>query len=79
MDLLVSTDWLAAHLGDADLRVADVRWYLPAPAKGREQYAAGHIPGAVFFDLDHDLAAPGGKPGGAQGGTPGRPKSRSRA
>jgi len=70
MDLLVSTGWLAEHLDDAFLRVADVRWYLPAPAKGREQYAAGHIPGAVFFDLDRDLAAPGGRPGGAQGRHP---------
>jgi thiosulfate/3-mercaptopyruvate sulfurtransferase len=70
MDVLVSTEWLADHLGDSDLRVADVRWYLPAPARGAEEYAAGHIPGAVFFDLDRDLSAPGGRPGGTQGRHP---------
>jgi thiosulfate/3-mercaptopyruvate sulfurtransferase len=42
--------------------VLDVRWRLGGPP-GRELYAAGHIPGAVFVDLDRDLAAPPG-PGG---------------
>jgi thiosulfate/3-mercaptopyruvate sulfurtransferase len=40
----------------------DVRWRLGGPA-GRELYAAGHVPGAAFVDLDRDLAAPPG-PGG---------------
>jgi thiosulfate/3-mercaptopyruvate sulfurtransferase len=40
----------------------DVRWRLGGPA-GRELYAAGHIPGAAFVDLDRDLASPPG-PGG---------------
>jgi len=40
----------------------DVRWRLGGPP-GRELYLAGHIPGAVFTDLDRDLAAPPG-PGG---------------
>ena len=40
----------------------DVRWRLVGPP-GRELYAAGHIPGAVFVDLDQDLAAPPGKGG----------------
>ena len=58
---LVSTEWLAAHLTDPDLRVADVRWYLPIAGKhGRQEYARGHLPGAVFVDLDTDLAAPPG-------------------
>ena len=62
---LVTTDWLAAHLQDAGIRVADVRWYLPHIGKqGREEYSAGHIPGAVFVDLDTELAAHGrGGPG----------------
>ncbi|MCO6383596.1 MAG: 3-mercaptopyruvate sulfurtransferase [Vannielia sp.] len=50
---LVSTDWLAKHLKDPDLRVLDASWYLPAmnrDAKG--EYEAGHIPGARFFDID---------------------------
>ena len=50
---LVSTDWLAAHLKDPDLRVLDASWYLPhAGRDARAEYAAGHIPGARFFDID---------------------------
>ncbi len=56
--MLVSTDWLAAHLNDPDVRVADVRWYLFEKDKtGREEYFRGHIPGAVFLDVDSDLAS----------------------
>jgi len=50
---LVSTEWLASRLGSPGLRVVDGSWYLPG--SGRDpaaEYAAGHIPGAVFFDLD---------------------------
>ena len=50
---LVSTDWLAAHLKDPDLRVLDASWYLPnAGRDARAEYAAAHIPGARFFDID---------------------------
>jgi thiosulfate/3-mercaptopyruvate sulfurtransferase len=37
-----------------------VRWYLDPSRRGRDAYDAGHIEGAVFFDMDRDLAAPGG-------------------
>lgn len=48
--------WIAA--GQTDLRVVDVRWYLGQPqGTGRAAYDAGHIPGAVYLDLDTDLAA----------------------
>jgi len=51
--LLVSTGWLAAHLGDADLIVLDASWHMPATGRdGRREFLAGHIPGAAFFDLD---------------------------
>jgi thiosulfate/3-mercaptopyruvate sulfurtransferase len=61
---------LAADAGDSAARLAaqrgltvlDVRWRLGGPP-GRELYAAGHIPGAAFVDLDKDLAGPPG-PGG---------------
>jgi thiosulfate/3-mercaptopyruvate sulfurtransferase len=49
----VSTEWLASELGRAGLRVVDGSWYLPG--SGRDpvaEYASGHIPRAVFFDLD---------------------------
>lgn len=50
---LVSTQWLAAHLQDPDLRVLDASWYLPdAGRDGRAEYAAAHVPGARFFDID---------------------------
>ena len=50
---LVSTEWLAARLGRADVRVVDGSWYLPSSGRdAAAEHAAGHIPGAVFFDLD---------------------------
>jgi thiosulfate/3-mercaptopyruvate sulfurtransferase len=50
---LVSTGWLAAQLGRADLAVVDASWYLPAMQRDpKAEYAAAHIPGAVFFDID---------------------------
>ena len=70
MPPLVSADWLATHLSDGDLRVADVRWYLDPARKGIDAYRAGHIPGAVFFDVETELAAPGGRRGGALGRHP---------
>jgi thiosulfate/3-mercaptopyruvate sulfurtransferase len=50
---LVSTEWLEDRLGSPRLRVVDGSWYLPG--SGRDalaEYVAGHIPGAVFLDLD---------------------------
>lgn len=50
---LVSTEWLARHLKDPDLRVLDASWYLPeAGRNARAEYDAAHIPGARFFDID---------------------------
>ena len=50
---LVSTEWLDARLGGPGLRVVDGSWYLPTGGRdAAAEYAAGHIPGAVFFDLD---------------------------
>jgi thiosulfate/3-mercaptopyruvate sulfurtransferase len=51
--LLVSTDWLAAHLGAPDLRILDASWHMPDSGRDpRAEYLAGHIPGARFFDID---------------------------
>ncbi|ARC87335.1 3-mercaptopyruvate sulfurtransferase [Rhodovulum sp. MB263] len=50
---LVSTDWLAAHLNDPDLRILDASWYLPGSGRDpRAEYQEAHIPGARFFDID---------------------------
>jgi thiosulfate/3-mercaptopyruvate sulfurtransferase len=57
---LVSVQELLALLREPDVRVVDVRWKLGSPGAGRGAYATGHIPGAVFADIDADLAsAPG--------------------
>jgi thiosulfate/3-mercaptopyruvate sulfurtransferase len=51
MSDLVSTDWLAAHL--KDVRILDASWYMPGDKRDpAAEFAAGHIPGAVFFDID---------------------------
>jgi thiosulfate/3-mercaptopyruvate sulfurtransferase len=52
---LVSAAWLAEHL--ADVRVVDVRWYLDGRS-GLTAYERGHLPGAVWLDVDSDLSAP---------------------
>jgi thiosulfate/3-mercaptopyruvate sulfurtransferase len=49
----VSCDWLAAHLGDPEIGVVDGSWHLPPTGRvGSEEFRLGHIPGAVFFDID---------------------------
>ncbi|WP_293574723.1 3-mercaptopyruvate sulfurtransferase [Phaeobacter sp.] len=53
---LVSTDWLAAHLKDPDLRLLDASWYMPQEGRdAKAEYEQCHIPGARFFDID-DIA-----------------------
>src|SRR5271166_5812470 len=48
-----TTTELAAGLGDADLGVIDASWHLPAAGRiGASEFRRGHIPGAVFFDID---------------------------
>ncbi|QFT91256.1 3-mercaptopyruvate sulfurtransferase [Roseovarius sp. THAF9] len=50
---LVSTDWLAAHLNDPDLRVLDATYFLPGVERdAKAEYDEAHIPGARFFDID---------------------------
>lgn len=50
---LVSTQWLADHLKDPDLRIFDASWYLPTAERDtRAEYDQAHIPGARFFDID---------------------------
>ena len=56
---LVSPEWLRDHLGDPDLRTIDFRWYLLG-RDGRDAYARGHIPGAVFVDLEEVTGTEGG-------------------
>ena len=53
---LISTDTLAAHL-DGSWAIVDCRYDLRNQSWGHEQYRAGHIPGAVYASLSHDLSA----------------------
>ncbi|MGW5668318.1 sulfurtransferase [Micromonospora sp. NPDC003776] len=62
-DLLVEPDRLAAELDRADPpTLLDVRWRLAGPP-GRDDYTAGHLPGAVFVDLDTELCGRAGAAG----------------
>ena len=47
----VSTEWLAGHLDDPDVVIVDGSWHL-AGRNARAEYDAGHVPGAMFFDID---------------------------
>lgn len=58
MSILITPAELAAVLAGPDRPVLlDVRWSLAEP-DGRPAYREGHLPGAVYVDLDHELAAP---------------------
>jgi thiosulfate/3-mercaptopyruvate sulfurtransferase len=68
-ELVVSTDWLAEHLGEENVRVADIRGFVTtkpvepgvehATYRGaREEYLAAHIPGAVYIDWTTDITDP---------------------
>ena len=62
-DPLISTGRLRERLRDPDLVLVDCRWRLGQPGAGEPLWREGHIPGAAFLDLDHDLAAPPGEGG----------------
>ena len=66
---LVGTEWLATHLGHPALRIIDMRGYVKTTMIGegkqqaqytgaREEYEAGHIPGAVYVDWTKDIVDP---------------------
>jgi thiosulfate/3-mercaptopyruvate sulfurtransferase len=69
VDPLVTTDWLADHLEDENLRVVDIRGYVKKTDLGggrqkaeylaaREEYDEAHVPGAVYVDWTHDITDP---------------------
>ena len=70
---LKSTEWLAGELGKPDLVVVDGSYYLPIQKRdARAEHLSGHIPGAVFFDInaiaDHSTELPHMLPGPEQFG-----------
>ena len=58
MAMLIPTEELAAHLSDPGWIVIDTRHELTNPETGPRVYGEGHIPGAFFMHVDHDLSAP---------------------
>ncbi len=62
-DPMVSVDWLLTRLDDPSIRIFDASWFMPgSPRDPDKEYATGHIPGAVRFDIDalsdHDSTLP---------------------
>lgn len=67
-DPFVTTAWLAEHLLDPDLAIVDGSTYLPTANRDpRAEYLAGHIPGAVFFDVETIADTSSGLPHMLQG------------
>jgi thiosulfate/3-mercaptopyruvate sulfurtransferase len=63
MDTVVTTEWLAAHLGEPDLRVVDGSWHMPQARRDpAAEFATAHLPGAVFFDVDRIADTSSGLP-----------------
>ncbi|MEM6596916.1 MAG: sulfurtransferase [Cyanobacteria bacterium P01_C01_bin.69] len=54
---LVNVQWLSQHLADPNVVIIDTRFALATADQGRNQYAAGHIPGAYYLDLNKDLSS----------------------
>ncbi|WFR65145.1 sulfurtransferase [Paenibacillus amylolyticus] len=64
MKNIVSMRWLLARMYEPDVVIADCRFLLGQPEAGRQAYEAGHIPGAVYLDLEKDLSSPVSAHGG---------------
>lgn len=70
---LKSTGWLAEHFRDRDVAIVDASYFLPTQKRdAHAEYLSGHIPGAVFFDIeavcDHSTDLPHMLPGSTQFG-----------
>src|SRR5438093_12145621 len=57
---LVDAGWLHEHVDDHDVKVIDFRWYLKG-RNGRDEYVRGHIPAAVFVNLEDGTGQEGGR------------------
>lgn len=61
---ILPVSWLHDHLTEPNLVILDCRFSLADAQAGRQQYKSGHIPGAHYLDLNHDLSSPVGQHGG---------------
>jgi len=57
MRFIKSVSWLHEQLKDENIKVVDCRFALSDPEYGKSAYLEGHIPGAVFYDLEEDLSS----------------------
>lgn len=64
MVYVVTTKWLKSHLDSGEIAIIDVRFQMDAPEAGRISYLAGHIPHAIYLDLNKDLSGPVKEHGG---------------
>lgn len=64
MDKLVTVSWLKENGQEKDVRIIDCRFVLGDSEAGRTAYEEGHIPGAIYWDLERDLSAPKAVHGG---------------
>jgi thiosulfate/3-mercaptopyruvate sulfurtransferase len=64
MNFVIDKEWLLKNINDQNVRIVDCRFSLADPEKGRQEYGRGHIPGAVFLDLEKYLYAGVSKHGG---------------
>ncbi|WP_066257023.1 sulfurtransferase [Neobacillus drentensis] len=58
MKFVKDKEWLVKSLTENKVKVVDCRFSLAEPEKGSQDYIKGHLPGAVFFDLERDLSSP---------------------
>ncbi|MBI3659842.1 sulfurtransferase, partial [Candidatus Acetothermia bacterium] len=64
MNNLIAYQRLHEQLDDPNVAIIDCRFTLGKPDQGLNEYRAGHIPGALYFDLEQDLSGPKQKHGG---------------
>ncbi|EJS01587.1 sulfurtransferase [Bacillus cereus] len=62
--MIVTVEWLREHIEDENVRIIDCCFDLANPNWGREKYEEGHIPHALYFDLNLDLSSPIAEHGG---------------
>ncbi|MFC4304174.1 sulfurtransferase [Cohnella boryungensis] len=64
MQNIVPVKWVLARLYESDIVIVDCRFQLGQPESGRRAYEEGHIPGAIYLDLEKDLSGPIDEHGG---------------
>ncbi|MGG3469581.1 sulfurtransferase [Neobacillus pocheonensis] len=64
LKFIVDKEWLLKNVNESNVRIIDCRFSLADVNKGKMEYVSGHLPGAVYFDLEKDLSSPVQEHGG---------------